>query len=937
MQTFNNHGSQWRKWDLHVHTPLDHEWIKGTPLKTEIEKAQFAKDYVAFAATQELAVIAITDHNFCNNVTESLIPYITKEAEANNIIILPGFEITVKDGSGIHLLVIFKERTDINSIHEVVKRLFPFGTDLVPQNGIVPVSDKSIDQLKNILDGSKLDYILIFAHADRENGVLDRSTIAGARRVQEWQKEFIKICQLSKAIKEYDSGFIYQVVNKLDHNYKREMTYICASDCRTINKADVVEGRHFLGQKFTWIKANQGLEGLKEIQFEGELRTCIQETFPNPRVPYEIIKEVRFILDNAEDKNEFLHEPIKLNPDLNVVIGGKSSGKSLLLYQIANTIDCNQVYNKEERNAPEERKTDKYGFQKSKVDFEVTWENGTKQLLSKNNSQESTNYSILYIPQSYIQRLADTEGKKTRREVGEIIRDILKQKQEYNKHYTDFIAEVKRLDSTRESLVSQYVSALDIYKSSLDNIKIVGNKEAISSYTSQLKHEVEKLKQSSEVTTEVQEEYNLLREREQALNARLISLAADKEKIQTFKYTFDRLANDLITGRDQLISELKTDSLKSNLEHLLAPIDALQSISTTIEADILNNADGQIYKTEKVIKNELEDVRQKIRPIADRFTSKDEIAKIELNIAEQLAKLENIKVLEDEIKVKETQKNLIKDKLLDEYRSTYIQYTEIIEKLNERSAEISGLELIGSVKFYTKRYFERLAQIVVVRGKSWKAIEDTKLFDQNDDINDVSDIEVIINGLSQLFEYVISETIVPKGGASKKDILNALFKDDFFDYWKILSGRDEIANMSPGKAGLVLLKLLIDLSNSKCPILIDQPEDNLDNRSIYTDLVQYIRAKKVQRQFIVVTHNPNIVAGADADNVIVANQNDQDITRKNKYYRFDYISGALEYSFPKNGDDNILTSMGIREHVTDILEGGKEAFQKRESKYRYDV
>ena len=142
--------------------------------------------------------------------------------------------------------------------------------------------------------------------------------------------------------------------------------------------------------------------------------------------------------------------------------------------------------------------------------------------------------------------------------------------------------------------------------------------------------------------------------------------------------------------------------------------------------------------------------------------------------------------------------------------------------------------------------------------------------------------------------------------------------------------------MSPGKAGLVLLKLLIELSDSKCPILIDQPEDNLDNRSIYSDLVQYIRSKKTQRQFIVVTHNPNIVVGADADNVIVANQNDQDPKRKNKNFQFDYISGALEYSFPKNeADENILTSMGIREHVTEILEGGKEAFQKRESKYRY--
>lgn len=927
---FNNHGSIWRKWDLHVHTPLDHEWINRPVLATEEDKKKFAKEYIAFALAQNLAVIAITDHNFCNNVEESLIPYITVEAKANDITILPGFEITVKDGSGIHLLVVFKENTALNEIYEIVKRLFPLNTILMPPSGIVPVCEKDIDGLKEVLDASNLDYVLIFAHADSSNGVLQPKTIDGTRRIQEWQKDFIKVCQISKAPSQFTQGsFLHNLVNDLDDRYKREITYICASDCRTIDKADQTEGRHHLGQKFTWIKANPGLEGLKEIQFERTLRTRIQDTFPNPRVPYEIIKEVRFIIDDVSEKSDFTPESIKLNPDLNVVIGGKSSGKSLLLYQIANTVDPKQVNNKEE-------KPDKYSFLKRKIDFEVIWENGTKQLLSENNTPGSSNYSILYIPQSYIQRLADTEGKRTRREVGEIIRDILKQKQAYNKYYSDFVAEVKRLDTTRESFISQYISALDIYKSSLDSIKIVGDKTAISGYILQLKSEVEKLKHNSEVTSEIQEEYNLLRERAQALNARLIALNADKEKIQYFKYTFDRLSNELITNRNQLISELKTDSLKGTLSELLDPIITLQNISSSLDIDILDDTNGQILKAENVIKAELEEVNEKIKPLAERFTSNEEIEKLETIIAEQLTKLERVKVLEGEVKIKEEQKNIAKKKLLDEYRATYDQYIAIVKKLNERGAEISDLKLTGSVKFYTKRYFNRLSQHIAVRGKSWKAVEDAALFDMEEDISNISDIELMISSLSKLFDSVIDDTIVPKGGATKRDILNVLFRDEFFDYWEILSGGDEIANMSPGKAGLVLLKLLIDLSDSKCPILIDQPEDNLDNRSIYTDLVQYIRSKKTQRQFIVVTHNPNIVVGADADNVIVANQNDQDPKRKNKYYRFDYISGALEYSFTKKSDDNILTSMGIREHVTDILEGGKEAFQKRETKYRYD-
>lgn len=65
----------------------------------------------------------------------------------------------------------------------------------------------------------------------------------------------------------------------------------------------------------------------------------------------------------------------------------------------------------------------------------------------------------------------------------------------------------------------------------------------------------------------------------------------------------------------------------------------------------------------------------------------------------------------------------------------------------------------------------------------------------------------------------------------------------------------------------------MDFSNKECPILIDQPEDDLDNRSIYKELVEYLKKKKKKRQIIVVTHNPNVVVTADAEDIIVANQN----------------------------------------------------------------
>ena len=92
---------------------------------------------------------------------------------------------------------------------------------------------------------------------------------------------------------------------------------------------------------------------------------------------------------------------------------------------------------------------------------------------------------------------------------------------------------------------------------------------------------------------------------------------------------------------------------------------------------------------------------------------------------------------------------------------------------------------------------------------------------------------------------------------------------------------------------------------------------------------------KKNRHIIVVTHNPNVVVVADAENIIVAHQ--QSNMEKNKNgKKFQYINGSLEdTSIHDESCQFILESQGIREHIFDVLEGGKEAFEKREQKYNY--
>ena len=132
----------------------------------------------------------------------------------------------------------------------------------------------------------------------------------------------------------------------------------------------------------------------------------------------------------------------------------------------------------------------------------------------------------------------------------------------------------------------------------------------------------------------------------------------------------------------------------------------------------------------------------------------------------------------------------------------------------------------------------------------------------------------------------------------------------------------DIETLSPGTRGIVLLLLYlaIDTEDDR-PLIIDQPEENLDPKSIFDELVDLFRQAKQRRQIIIVTHNANLVVNTDADQVIVAACGQ---LHPGKLPEIGYTCGSLE-----NAD--------IRAHVCSILEGGEEAFRERAKRLRVDV
>lgn len=190
-----------------------------------------------------------------------------------------------------------------------------------------------------------------------------------------------------------------------------------------------------------------------------------------------------------------------------------------------------------------------------------------------------------------------------------------------------------------------------------------------------------------------------------------------------------------------------------------------------------------------------------------------------------------------------------------------------------------------------------------------------------------------IGVLEELVDKIQSEELSIKGNKDKKQILLGVLSRNFQRLvYNVEYQGDNLDSMSEGKKAFVILRMLLDFNDDQYPILIDQPEDDLDNRAIYNDLVNYIRKKKGERQIILVTHNPNIVVASDAEEVIVANQHG--VHNENvDAVKFAYCSGSIENTF-KTDAETILERQGIREHICEILEGGDVAFIKRENKYR---
>ncbi|WP_460231546.1 TrlF family AAA-like ATPase [Aurantivibrio plasticivorans] len=839
-----------------------------------IRAKNYAETLVAFleAFQKEEVCIAVTDHNYAHScLLDALLG-----ASKNSIVsVIGGVEINVQ---GVHILALFDQPIyGKSSFSEGIKTfLSKIEIDSKLTNEALTVSNKSYTEVLSKIQENH--GITIYPHCNSDNGLFqergrtDRTHLGDQFNYQ----EFNILQGKNKSGGERLLSYIASKSSDLTAGY----CYTTATDARCLR--DILSpddsGNH------TWIKADPTFEGLKQIMFETS-RISIQGNRPEDKSGYQVI-------DRIEISNDLiLNDHLDLNSNMNSIIGGRSTGKSVLLTAIAQKL-------KTEEPISFAHKPEYEAFvQGVSSSLSVIWKDG----------EINDDRDIEFFQQGYMYDLA-TDSKK----LSELIQDILriKGKSNFLESYFTKKAEIKKFISSSINDFFQVVSDISRRSASLSE---KGDSKGVRDEIRKLEDRLKELDSLSltESERENYERYKGVIEGSRKLiekNQKDISQLKRLKEIsiirQDIDYEFSSLSDETRKNVRQVYEGLKSEvngKWISELDDALAQINKQDSEESAKIAEAESNAD--YIKADLAYKNSTQ-----LKEVQDR-------------IIEQKKILNGIEVIASEIQELEKQKKQLSEKIINGH-SEYFSVTEGL--LPNLSDSQDGLDIEANYEFDVERYRNILKGAL---NQQSNAIREITEFNY-------SDHEQYISEVSSLFDSLMSGSLNMKGGYTSQSLATAILTECFYEVsYDLVYEEDNFNHMSDGKKAFVVLKLLLDFSDKKCPILIDQPEDDLDNRAIYRDLVQYLKRKKVQRQIIVATHNPNIVVGSDSELVVVANQHG--VKSENQSSRkFAYKTGSLENSKPLDEANKIvLDAQGIREHVCVILEGGDAAFRLREKKY----
>lgn len=652
--------------------------------------------------------------------------------------------------------------------------------------------------------------------------------------------------------------------------------------------------------RYCWIKADPTFEGLKQLLYEPEDRVAIQQNNPSPVISNYTITRVRIGDSMVNDELSLAGVDFESNPFLVAVVGGKGTGKTALVDLIAN---CYMDREATDDNNSFVKRIAEY---EPKISTSLSFRDGSE--FSKKLEEKSfyEDGQIIYIAQGELEHYIGEKSDLHQR-IKELIFDSPQIKNSIlSFDFDEAIVTAEELER-KITTKNKDIETLEVKTSTENGQKIEKEKTRIEADLKDLDRRIKEIEKNQDKTdTEAAEKRQ---EKLGVLKSRHKDLSELQDVIEKAIETLDSqftVFNELVKNANELMNRLEIREKFPELEYSSKAKlhKVLGSVKTKIRQTV-----AEIEKEQK----ENEKLKREVKEHAKLLERRRELQATLKSVEKKSKQFD-----EDKKELRKTERE--RKKLLKESFETVIlqksKYEEIIKAFSDKKADVlSDIDFVARVLFDDKAFLNKAEGI----------LDNRKIDLMGDDSHPPA-----FEGLIKLARAVVD------GDVSKVDklveevercnrkyrtkIKNApITTSDFYDllygnYMRVVPvvkyKKTYLEKLSLGQKATVLIKIY--LAHGDKPIIIDSHDDHLDNEFIMDELVKAIRQAKSYRQVILVSNNGNVVINSDAEQIVVAHRHHGEIS-----YQF----GAIE-------------NPAIRDRALKVLEGGPEAFRKRQQKYR---
>ena len=940
MENFER-GSEWRKWDLHLHTKSSYDYkYKGDDadqlLCNELKK-------------NNISAVAITDHFV---IDKERIENLRKLAP--DIVFFPGVELrTDKGTTNLHMILIFDCNIDLKTLSDDFDAIMIRTKSKSREN-----MEKIYWDFDDIVEFAKGHKGIISVHAGRKSNGVDTmitNSLPVGQAIKEEIAENIDFFEMGK-LEDFD-----EYRKKVFTSIKEKPMIIC-SDNHNPNEYELKEN--------LWIKSDLTFEGLVQCIYQPNERVFVGVKPPKldkiDQKNSNYIDELKIKRkDNPVNKTEeWFDVDLKLNPGLIAVIGNKGSGKSALSDILA--LGCNSKNMSEASFLNENRFMKKPKNLADDYKVEIIWKDKNKDeinSLTSNIDQEYTIENAQYLPQKFIEKICNDLDNEFQDEINKVIFSYVDNIERGN------TKNLNQLVYEKTTNIRDKIDELQLKLREINRIIIKDEEQLTKFYKEEVKanylkrkNDLERLEKSKpkevKKPRKVQnqkyvDKLELLNNQISEINLKisqneksLIDLKDQESSIQRLKYSI----NDIKSKVDEINDYLPTIAKKLNIDEnnfkvkIEFPSKALNAKEIYIMQKIEKLSKTLDIENDKSLIVKKNDIESKKEELISKSDSKEkEYQKYLHDLEEWNKNKEEIignKDKENSIEALKIELDYIETKLSSDYEEHKKDRQKLVTEIFEKKKEITDIyksiytpvekeikrilnEVDSKINFSTdmvvqdKEFGNRLLSYVsksyngIFNGKS-ESINTINNMLNDKDFNNITDILKFIEGVLEcIYEDIDNSS---KKVKNKQEFYQLLCNLDYIDIvYSLKVDKLSLQELSPGERGIVLLIFYLALSKDDIPIIIDQPEDNLDNQSVYDKLVPCICEAKKKRQVVIVTHNPNIAIACDAEQIIYCN-----IDKNNN--KILYKSGSIE-------------NLEIRKKVIDILEGTMPAFDLRRRKY----